>query len=523
MRKSIVGILTALSVAFVLAGCGISRPETIAEVPTTPAQPPTATAQLPTATPEPPTATAQPPTATPEPPTNPSGADAGSAEADEASGGAGESQVFSQALARSEQAMSYRMEMDVTITGAPPELADMLGTGSDQPVSIMKFTGDVNNEDAHVTMSGMFLAFLGIDPDQGLEIMTVAGQSYLQGPIPLLGATEDRWYVADQGEASFTDVASDPDDFFETFQSHDLAEMPFVQTATESLDGQQCEVYSIDQDGLTQLAQDFDLGMSPDDLDTGEIDSAELSMWICDDGYLHKLDFVLEGTAEEMPQQPVTVHVTLHMYDFNSDITIVAPADALPLEQVAFSDPPFDFGNIPGDDSFAVGDTPADLATSDAGTATVFNGGNIRQTPSLQGTVLGQLHAGEAVVLHEKTADGRWYRVTAPEASGWVSVTLLTLDPATATQVPLQEQASAKPHDPADLRATVANGGNVRAFPSLQGLVVDQINAFEEVQLLAKTGNGAWYKITNPRGVTGWVSVTLLTVDPAVAASVPIE
>ncbi|HEY0605693.1 MAG TPA: SH3 domain-containing protein [Herpetosiphonaceae bacterium] len=71
--------------------------------------------------------------------------------------------------------------------------------------------------------------------------------------------------------------------------------------------------------------------------------------------------------------------------------------------------------------------------------ATVFNGGNIRYRPNVEtGTVLGQLHARQAVTLSARTADGSWYKVVAPEAEGWVSSSLLTIDPAVAAQVPAQ-------------------------------------------------------------------------------------
>src|SRR5262249_20177979 len=45
----------------------------------------------------------------------------------------------------------------------------------------------------------------------------------------------------------------------------------------------------------------------------------------------------------------------------------------------------------------------------------------------------------------------------------------------------------------------------------------------ETVQLLGKNQAGTWYLITDIRGVTGWVSVTLLTIDPNVRAAVPIR
>jgi hypothetical protein len=158
-------------------------------------------------------------------------------------------------------------------------------------------------------------------------------------------------------------------------------------------------------------------------------------------------------------------------------------------------------------------------------TATVFNGGNIRKQPKVttnKADVLGQLHAGEVVTLLERSADGAWYRIKAPAAEGWVSATLLTVNADVAKQVPVTGQSPGQATPPATgLTATVFNGGNVRERP-VTGKVLDQINAKETVQLVEKSSDGAWYRITNIRNVTGWVSVTLLTIDPATAKQVPV-
>jgi flagellar FliL protein len=169
-------------------------------------------------------------------------------------------------------------------------------------------------------------------------------------------------------------------------------------------------------------------------------------------------------------------------------------------------------------------------------TAAVFNGGNVRAAPSLQGEVLDQINAGETVTLLGQNIDGNWYQITNVRGvTGWVSVTLLTITPEVSSQVPVTDPAlpSGPPSDPAaptsvaitppaGLTATVFNGGNVRSAPNLSGQVLDQINARESVTLLAKTADGNWYQITNVRGVTGWVNRTLLTVDPEVARRVPV-
>jgi uncharacterized protein YgiM (DUF1202 family) len=61
----------------------------------------------------------------------------------------------------------------------------------------------------------------------------------------------------------------------------------------------------------------------------------------------------------------------------------------------------------------------------------------------------------------------------------------------------------------------------VRREPG-SGQPLDQIHAHETVILLGKNNDGSWYLIRTLRGVTGWVSATLLTIDPEVAAQVSV-
>jgi hypothetical protein len=73
-------------------------------------------------------------------------------------------------------------------------------------------------------------------------------------------------------------------------------------------------------------------------------------------------------------------------------------------------------------------------------TATVFNGGNVRERP-VTGRPLDQINAGETVQLVSKTADGGWYLIiNERNVQGWVSVTLLNRIPEdVAQQVPVAQ------------------------------------------------------------------------------------
>ncbi len=79
-----------------------------------------------------------------------------------------------------------------------------------------------------------------------------------------------------------------------------------------------------------------------------------------------------------------------------------------------------------------------------------------------------------------------------------------------------------EPELPTGPAGGVANGGNVRALPQITAdNVIGGINAGEEVQILARTPNGLWYRVRTIRDEVGWVSASLLTVDATIAAQVP--
>jgi hypothetical protein len=99
----------------------------------------------------------------------------------------------------------------------------------------------------------------------------------------------------------------------------------------------------------------------------------------------------------------------------------------------------------------------------------------------------------------------------------------------TATALPATSPVEPTPAEPtpptatarAGVPAVVINGGNVRDTP-VTGKVLDQVNASETVQLIQKNPAGTWYLLVTPRNVTGWVSATLLRVDPVAAKQMPV-
>ncbi|GAB4449567.1 MAG: SH3 domain-containing protein [Chloroflexi bacterium OHK40] len=92
----------------------------------------------------------------------------------------------------------------------------------------------------------------------------------------------------------------------------------------------------------------------------------------------------------------------------------------------------------------------------------------------------------------------------------------------TATQAAATPAPTAAPELPSGPAVGVGNGGNVRRLPLIAAdNVVGGINAGEQVQVLARTPNGEWYRVRTVRDELGWVSVTLLDASQ-IPADVPV-
>jgi hypothetical protein len=320
MKPTIRTALLAALLAGALAACGgspaASEPTAAPAAGSTESSAPAAEGVAkprPTAVPAP---TAKP-TATPEPDVSVSLADA---------------------VANAKNVKTYRMEMEMSSKGLLDAMAQA-GGGAGSPAAdapLMSMTGEFDNGNAHFTMKGMFVAFMGMDPEQGLEMLTVDGKSYVHGPAPMMGATEAAWYAAEQGQASAAQPPVDSSAFFESFGGKDLSK--FSKVGSESLDGQSCDIYKGDQEATQAAFESAAGGGGANGMDT--IESADLKLWACGDGYVHQMLIDVTGSSKDKPGQKLDFQMNFHLYDFDSaDIAIEAPADAKPLETPSFALP----------------------------------------------------------------------------------------------------------------------------------------------------------------------------------------
>ena len=83
------------------------------------------------------------------------------------------------------------------------------------------------------------------------------------------------------------------------------------------------------------------------------------------------------------------------------------------------------------------------------------------------------------------------------------------------------EQAQAAENAAAG-RGTSRGGGNIRASGSVRAKIVGTLQPGESVDVLGKTKTASWFKIRTAKGLTGWASATILTVDATTVNKLPL-
>lgn len=302
-RISLFTALVAL-LALMLAACGPA-----ATAPTATLPPPTATPLPPTATPVPATATAQPVTAT---------------QGDLAA-----------ALEKSKELKKYRVTLDITGKGA---LGQAIPNASpDQEVALIQMSGEFDNNNSRFVLKGFLATFLGADQAKGIEFISFDGQSYVRGPIQLLGATEDKWYVVPQEQSSVTRPPLEANQVFDALSGSEGDFSGFTPSGTEQLDGSTCTVYTADKEATTKAIE----GLGATQLGAGEanIEAAEMKFWACEDGYIRQIQATFSGSEKSEPDQKVNLAMLMRISDINGNFTVTAPQDAVPLQMPALTVP----------------------------------------------------------------------------------------------------------------------------------------------------------------------------------------
>ncbi len=287
-------------------------PQTPTEIPPTPTAivyPATWTPEL---TPLPPTATPRPPTRTPDPATR---------------------EVY-KAFERTEGLTVYHAIMDVRVTDPTDSLSKTIpGAKAGEPLLVLSMEGRQNQTDSQWQLKGVVMLFLTGNLNDTLEFRTLGDKHYLNGPLPLFGATQDRWYIATKNAQN--DLTTNSPQGLLGEMSNTGTALPTMRAASaEKMDGKACTIYRGDE---REAAQFFlamgERGSIKRNLGNlrGDAERGIFNVWVCEDGYVHKLEMGIQLRAPANAAQLTAVEMTIRLNDMNIIVPIQEPQDAIPL------------------------------------------------------------------------------------------------------------------------------------------------------------------------------------------------
>ncbi len=235
------------------------------------------------------------------------------------------------AMEKGRTAKSYRIDIGMSMKGDLGQLT--AGGAKDQEVSLISMTGDVNGDNSHITLKGIVGVMFSGDPAKGIEMISIGNKSYVRGPVPLLGAKDNRWYVLAAAQAASTKSKLGSADIYGNFLGKEQDFTTLTAVGSESLDGLKCNVFSASKEDAINVF--LGLGATPDisrddwSQIENNIKTSEYKVWVCDDGYLHQVRINIEAQDNSQSSQAFGMKLSVHAYDFGKELKISAPAGAV--------------------------------------------------------------------------------------------------------------------------------------------------------------------------------------------------
>jgi hypothetical protein len=223
----------------------------------------------------------------------------------------------------------YHAQMDVIVTDPAGSLP---GAVPGKPFNLLSMDGRVDRDNRQFVLKGFILQFIGSLPDRGIEFITIGDKVYVHGPLPLLGARQDKWYVAPRTTQPTVTDSANPNDFIAGMSEFSLPTMHVA--SQERLDNRSCTLYKGDEreaaEWFLNLGQKGGLRNSLGAW-SGQVQRGIMNVSVCDDGYIHKLETGIQVRQGASPTPNATIQINIHLNDMNIIVPIEEPTNAISL------------------------------------------------------------------------------------------------------------------------------------------------------------------------------------------------
>ncbi len=200
-----------------------------------------------------------------------------------------------------------------------------------EPTEVLGMQADFVGYDYAFTLTGMITALYGYANEGGLQARRVAGQYYIHGPLPLIGALQATWYRLPKVRVAFASPPLYPAGLLALVAESGVEPAGFAPADTMLLDGMTCRRFVADRSSALAVLRSLGESGLTVDTDPTHIESIGADLWVCPDGYLHRVEVRFAGTTPADPPQSFDFKLILHMYDFLANVEVVAPQGATDL------------------------------------------------------------------------------------------------------------------------------------------------------------------------------------------------
>lgn len=217
----------------------------------------------------------------------------------------------------------------------------------DDPNKVLLFDmeGEQKDGDKNYTVTGFMASLIGVfsgfDPESAeLGIISVGNDVYMRGRVE--GETEARWYKLSEADAATTEF--EPVELVEPLTGIEYPAGGFTKSGATAMDGQTCDVYTSSRamfDAVfPSVADAAILDLTAVGSDT--VDRAEYKITICPDGKLRGITYNFDAHTKTDPTKKGSFSFAVEVSDYDSNVTIQAPADAIPMPGLTSSTDPTD-------------------------------------------------------------------------------------------------------------------------------------------------------------------------------------
>lgn len=160
-------------------------------------------------------------------------------------------------------------------------------------------------------------------------------------------------------------------------------------------------------------------------------------------------------------------------------------------------------------------------STTAQGTVTAWRL-NVRTTPSINATIIGQVGRGYTAGVVGRNDDASWYQIILEGGFGWVSGRYLSVT--NAHTVPVTFTTTSAPTQPVLAGGLVNTGAlNIRTVPSpTDNVPITYVLRNTPLTIFARNTDNSWYKVTTASNIQGWVRSRYVNVTSGDINSLPI-